>query len=79
MTITSIQMETLEHIDEFISTNRYSPTIRELMDMANLKSPAPIQSRLQHLLNNEYITWVPGLSRTIHLTDKANELLTVSV
>ena len=35
----------------------------------NLRSPAPIQSRLEHLKNKGYIEWSEGKARTIRVRD----------
>ena len=36
----------------------------------NLKSPAPIQSRLKHLQEKGYISWQEGKARTLQLIDE---------
>jgi repressor LexA len=38
-----------------------------MMQGMNLKSPAPIQSRLEHLRNKGYIGWNEGRARTIRI------------
>lgn len=38
-----------------------------MMSAMNLKSPAPVQSRLEHLRNKGYIEWTEGQARTIRL------------
>ncbi|NET53709.1 MAG: repressor LexA [Merismopedia sp. SIO2A8] len=52
---------------EYIREKQHSPSIRQMMRAMNLKSPAPIQSRLEHLRNKKYITWTEGRARTIRL------------
>ncbi len=44
-----------------------SPSIRQMMQAMNLKSPAPIQSRLEHLRTKGYIEWTEGQARTIRI------------
>ncbi|HIK44242.1 MAG TPA: repressor LexA, partial [Leptolyngbyaceae cyanobacterium M65_K2018_010] len=49
--------------------NQHSPSIRQMMRAMNLKSPAPIQSRLEHLKNKGYIEWSEGKARTIRVRE----------
>jgi repressor LexA len=42
---------------------------RQMMRAMNLRSPAPIQSRLEHLKNKGYIEWSEGKARTIRVRD----------
>ncbi len=44
-----------------------------MMQAMNLKSPAPIQSRLKHLQEKGYISWQEGKARTLKLVDKIFE------
>ena len=44
--LTDPQRELYEWLVEYIRLNQYSPSIRQMMEGMNLKSPAPIQSRL---------------------------------
>ena len=37
------------------------------MQAMNLKSPAPVQSRLEHLRNKGYLEWSEGKARTIRI------------
>ncbi len=53
--LTEAQQELYEWLAEYIRINQYSPSIRQMMQAMNLKSPAPIQSRLEHLRNKGYI------------------------
>ena len=41
-----------------------------MMKAMDLKSPAPIQSRLKHLQEKGYITWQEGRARTLQLADQ---------
>ena len=42
-----------------------------MMQAMNLKSPAPIQSRLEHLRAKGYIEWTEGKARTIRILQPA--------
>jgi repressor LexA len=44
-----------------------------MMQGMNLKSPAPIQSRLEHLRNKGYIGWNEGRARTIRILHPAKQ------
>ena len=41
-----------------------------MMQAMNLKSPAPIQSRLRHLQEKGYISWQEGKARTLQLVNE---------
>ena len=55
--LTEAQKELYEWLKEYIRMRQHSPSIRQMMQAMNLKSPAPIQSRLEHLRNKGYIEW----------------------
>ncbi|NJM70796.1 MAG: repressor LexA [Scytonema sp. RU_4_4] len=65
--LTEAQRELYEWLAEYIRVYQYSPSIRQMMQAMNLKSPAPIQSRLEHLRNKGYIEWSEGKARTIRI------------
>lgn len=65
--LTEVQQELYEWLVEYIRINQHSPSIRQMMQAMNLKSPAPIQSRLEHLRNKGYIDWDEGKARTIRI------------
>ncbi|MGH7998969.1 MAG: transcriptional repressor LexA [Brasilonema sp.] len=65
--LTEAQRELYEWLAEYIRVHQYSPSIRQMMQAMNLKSPAPIQSRLEHLRNKRYIEWNEGKARTIRI------------
>ena len=54
---------------DYIRVNQHSPSIRQMVRGMNLRSPAPIQSRLEHLKNKGYIEWSEGKARTIRVRD----------
>lgn len=65
--LTEAQKELYDWLVEYIRIHRYSPSIRQMMEAMNLKSPAPVQSRLEHLRNKGYIEWSEGRARTIRI------------
>lgn len=65
--LTEAQNELYEWLTEYIRTHQHSPSIRQMMQAMNLKSPAPIQSRLEHLRTKGYIEWNEGKARTIRV------------
>ena len=65
--LTTAQQELYDWLIGYIRENRHSPSIRQMMRAMKLKSPAPIQSRLEHLRNKGYIDWTEGKARTIRI------------
>ncbi|MFB2881463.1 transcriptional repressor LexA [Floridanema aerugineum] len=66
-TLTEAQKELYDWLVEYINQHHYAPSIRQMMRAMNLKSPAPIQSRLDHLREKGYITWSDGKARTYRI------------
>lgn len=66
--LTSAQQELYDWLVQYIQQNHHSPSIRQMMKAMMLKSPAPVQSRLEHLKTKGYIEWTEGRARTIRLT-----------
>ena len=66
-TLTEKQEFIFDCIKDFIKENEYSPSIRELCEIANLKSPASVFSHLVKLRDKGYITYVDGKNRTIRI------------
>tara|TARA_Y100001978_G_C23568389_1_gene372858 strand:+ start:237 stop:854 length:618 start_codon:yes stop_codon:yes gene_type:complete len=71
--LTDAQNELYEWIKYYVRDFQHSPTIRQMMQAMNLKSPAPIQSRLKHLQEKGYISWQEGKARTLKLVDEVFE------
>ena len=71
--LTDAQNELYEWIKNYVKEFQHSPTIRQMMQAMNLRSPAPIQSRLKHLQEKGYISWQEGKARTLKLVDKVFE------
>lgn len=65
--LTEPQRQLYEWLVEYIRTSQHSPSIRQMMQAMNLKSPAPIQSRLDYLRSKGYIDWNTGKARTIRI------------
>jgi len=70
--LTEAQKELYEWLIEYIRVHQYSPSIRQMMQAMELRSPAPIQSRLEHLRNKGYIEWNEGRARTIRILRTIN-------
>ena len=68
--LTEAQNELYMWIKEYIRDFQHSPSIRQMMQAMNLKSPAPIQSRLKHLQEKGYISWQEGKARTLQLVEE---------
>ena len=66
-TLTEAQQELYDWLVGYIRQNQHSPSIRQMMTAMELKSPAPVQSRLEHLRTKGYIDWTGGRARTIRL------------
>lgn len=65
--LTEAQKELYEWLVEYIRLHQHSPSIRQMMQAMQLKSPAPVQSRLKHLHAKGYIEWSQGKARTIRI------------
>ena len=71
--LTQPQKELYEWLVEYIKLNQHSPSIRQMMQGMNLKSPAPVQSRLEHLRNKGYIGWDEGRARTLRILNPVKQ------
>ena len=71
--LTSAQNELYIWIKEYVRDFKHSPSIRQMMQAMNLKSPAPIQSRLKHLQDKGFISWQEGKARTLKLVEEVLE------
>lgn len=65
--LTEVQQQLFDWLVDYIKQNQHSPSIRQMMRAMGLKSPAPIQSRLEHLRAKGYIDWTEGRARTIRI------------
>jgi len=71
--LTDAQNELYGWIKDYMRKFQHSPSIRQMMQAMNLKSPAPIQSRLKHLQEKGYISWQEGKARTMQIVDEIIE------
>ena len=65
--LTKAQKELHDWLVEYIREHQHSPSIRQMMAAMKLKSPAPIQSRLERLRKKKYIDWIDGQARTLKI------------
>jgi repressor LexA len=65
--LTPVQQELYDWLVQYIETTQHAPSIRQMMRAMNLRSPAPIQSRLEYLRKKGYLEWTEGQARTICL------------
>lgn len=65
--LTQAQQELYDWLIEYIRSTQHAPSIRQMMRAMNLKSPAPIQSRLERLRSKGYIDWTEGKARTLRI------------
>jgi repressor LexA len=65
--LTEAQQQLYDWLVEYIHTSQHAPSIRQMMRAMNLRSPAPVQSRLDHLRSKGYIDWTEGKARTIRI------------
>ncbi len=70
--LTEVQQELYNWLVEYIQEHQHSPSIRQMMRAMGLKSPAPIQSRLEHLRTKGYIDWTEGKARTIRIVESVH-------
>ena len=71
--LTEVQQQLYNWLVDYVETNQHSPSIRQMMKAMGLKSPAPIQSRLENLKAKGYIDWAEGKARTIRLSESPHE------
>lgn len=67
--LTKHQEKILNIIKDFINKNGYSPTVREIGKISDLKSTSTIKTYLDILYTKGYITYIPKLSRTIRIIE----------
>lgn len=66
-TLTEAQQQLYDWLAVYIQQHQHSPSIRQMMQAMKLRSPAPVQSRLEHLRLKGYIEWTEGKARTIRI------------
>ncbi|WP_448561973.1 transcriptional repressor LexA [Trichothermofontia sp.] len=65
--LTKVQQELYDWLVLYIQEHQHPPSIRQMMEAMHLRSPAPVQSRLEHLRAKGYIDWTKGQARTLRL------------
>lgn len=71
------QKEILEIIKIFIKENGYSPTIREICRIANIKSTAAVHAHIKKLKAEGHITSGVDMPRSIALTNREKNVKVV--
>ena len=71
------QKEILEIIKTFIKENGYSPTIREICKLANIKSTASVHGHIKKLKDEGHITTGIDMPRSIALTKREKSVKVV--
>ena len=75
--LTPAQKELYDWLVEYIKATQHAPSIRQMMKAMNLRSPAPVQSRLERLRNKGYIDWIDGKARTIRIIHQPEKGLSI--
>jgi repressor LexA len=65
--VTKKQKEVLQVINGFIINNKYSPSVRDLALLLNLKSTSTVQGYLDRLQAEGYIARNEAMPRTLHI------------
>ena len=65
--LTPAQKQLYDWLVAYISENHYPPSIRQMIKAMGLRSPAPVQSRLERLRDKGYVDWVDGKARTLRI------------
>lgn len=63
--ITKKQSIALDYITEYLATNPYAPSLKEIADALNLKSASTAKYLTDQLADKGYITYLPGQHRSI--------------
>ena len=75
--LTPAQKELYDWLVEYIKSTQHAPSIRQMMKAMNLRSPAPVQSRLERLRSKGYIDWIDGKARTIRVLHEPEKGLSI--
>ena len=75
--LTPAQKELYDWLVEYIKSTQHAPSIRQMMKAMNLRSPAPVQSRLERLRSKGYIDWIDGKARTIRILHQPEKGLSI--
>ena len=75
--LTPAQKELYDWLVDYIKSTQHAPSIRQMMKAMNLRSPAPVQSRLERLRSKGYIDWIDGKARTIRVLHQPEKGLSI--
>lgn len=67
---TRIEMKMLDMIKSYIKEHGYSPTVREIAEILDIKSISTAQRHLNMLEKEGYITKIFGMPRTIRINNR---------
>lgn len=73
--LSPVRRDLLDQIATFHADHGYAPSIRELSVMMDWASIATTWAHLDWLRQHGLVSWVPGDSRTLHLTSEGRECL----
>ena len=73
------QSEILEYINHKITTEGYSPSVREIAKAVNLKSTSSVQYHLDNLIKKGLLSKKANLSRSLSNNKKLNTFMSVPV
>jgi len=65
--LTEAEKRMYDIIANYIREKQYSPSIRELCELAGYKSTSSIHNKIQRLIEKGYITMEPGCPRTLKI------------
>ncbi len=65
--LTPLDIRLFDIIKQYIDENNYSPTVRELAGLLNVKSTSTVQDHLDVLEKKGYIKRNKSMSRTIRI------------
>ena len=75
----NMQNEILDYINQKITTEGYSPSVREIAKAVNLKSTSSVQYHLDILIQKGLLSKKPNLSRSLSNNKKQNTFMSVPV
>lgn len=70
--LTKRQNDVLLSIVDYIKTNGYPPSFREIGKQVNLASSSTVQNHLEQLKIKGFVTWEPGQPRTLRIIKTAS-------
>ena len=73
------QSEILEYINRKLTSEGYSPSVREIAKAVNLKSTSSVQYHLDNLIKKGLLTKKANLSRSLSNNQKTNTFMSVPV